>query len=95
MHMSTKRRTSILLEPETYERLAARARRHGTTVSDEIRRVLEEAICDENPNQGWIEFAEEMSTYDWKPGPPIGTREAEEEMVRGIYRDSFNREPDW
>ena len=29
------------------------------------------------------------------PGPPVDSDEFKEEMVREIYRDSFNREPDW
>jgi plasmid stability protein len=94
MHMA-KRRTSILVDKATYELYEARARRHGTTVSNEMRRVLDEAVCDENPNQAFIELMEDMAKYDWKPGPPYGSQEAEEQMVRDMYRDNLGREPDW
>jgi hypothetical protein len=94
MHMP-RRRTSILVDRETYERFEMRARRHGSTVSDEMRKVLDDAVCDENPNQGWLDLMEEMASYEWKPGPPYGSKEAEEQMVRDMYRDAFDREPDW
>jgi hypothetical protein len=92
-----RRRTSILVDRETYERYEMRARRSGTTVSDEMRKVLDEAVCDDNPNQGWLELMEEMAKYDWKPGPfpPVDSPEAEDQMVRDMYRDNFDREPDW
>jgi hypothetical protein len=93
-----KRRTSILLEPDLYERYVHRARQKGTTVSEEIRRVLEEAVCDENPNQAWLDLfavAEELAEPRDRDFPAADSDEAKEEMIRDIYRDAMNREPDW
>lgn len=69
-HMS--KRTSILLPDELYERLQDRARRQGTSVSDEIREILERDCKDENPNQGWLDLAEAFKDVEWKPGPSAG-----------------------
>jgi plasmid stability protein len=92
MHMA-KRRTSILVDETTYELYEVRARRHGTTVSEEMRQVLDDAICDENPNKAFIELMEDMAKYDWKPGPSINSDEWKRELVDLIERDAFGREP--
>lgn len=89
------KRTSILLPDELYDRLRHRARQHSTTVSEEIREVLERDCQDDNPNQGWLDLAEAFKDVDWKPGSSIDSNEFKDEYVRWIYRDSFNREPDW
>jgi plasmid stability protein len=89
------RRTSILLDEETYELLACRARQHQRSLSEEIRAALAESVEDYNPNQAWLDLADEFKEFTFKPGPPVDSDEFKEEMVREIYRDSFNREPDW
>lgn len=69
-HMS--KRTSILLPDEIYERLQHRARRDGTTVSEEIREVLARDCEAENPNQWLLDLAESFKDVEWKPGPTAG-----------------------
>ncbi len=88
------RRTSVLLEDATYEQLAQRARRRGTTVSEELREVLERALEDEpNPNAAWLEIAGIGSSEG--AYPPVDSDEAKEEMAREIWRHRMGREPDW
>lgn len=66
------KRTSILLPDELYDRLRHRARQHSTTVSEEIREVLERDCQDDNPNQWLLDLAEAFTAVDWKPGPSAG-----------------------
>ncbi len=92
------RRTSILLDEETYELLACRARQHQRSLSEEIRSALAESVEDYNPNQAWLELFDSIAEVaEWKPGPfpPVDSDEAKEQMARAIYRDAMNREPDW
>ena len=93
------RRTSILIEEATYERFAHRARRRGTTVSEEIREFLKKVDEDEpNPNQWLLDLADEMAALmEPREGsfPPVDSDEAQDEMGRAIWRDAMNREPDW
>jgi hypothetical protein len=87
------KRTTILLPDELYERLERRAHRRGVTVSEEIREALDCACADENPNRGWLELSGLIK--EPLPGPPIDSDEFKDEYARAVYRDSFNREPDW
>ena len=93
------RRTSILIDESTYEAFARRARRRGTTVSEEIRETLNESVQEEpNPNQAWLDLADAITAVaEPRPGPfpPVDSDEAKDEMVRAIHRDAMNREPDW
>lgn len=90
------RRTSVLLDDAAYERLAALARQRGTTVSEEIREAVDQRIEGEpNPNQWLLDLADAMADIEWKPGPSVDSDEFKDEYARAIYRDSFNREPDW
>jgi hypothetical protein len=89
------KRTTILLPDDIYEQLQHRAQRRRTTLSEEVRKVLARDCKEENPNQGWLDLAEAFKDVEWKPGPPIDSDEFKEEYARAIYRDSFNREPDW
>jgi len=89
------KRTSILLDNGTYERLERRARSRGTTVSEEIRQALERDLADENPNQWLLDLADSLADDDWKAGPAVDSDEARDRRARDLYRDSFNREPDW
>ena len=91
-----KRRTSILIEESTYERFAHRARRRGTTVSEEIREFLKKVDEEEpNPNQWLLDLADQFKDIDWKPGPSIDSDEFKDQMARDVWRDAMNREPDW
>lgn len=93
------RRTSVLLDNAAYERLKQRARRRGTTVSEEVREAVEGLLEEEpNPNQGLLDLADEFARLaEWKPGPfpPVDSDEAMDQMMRDRYRQKFNREPDW
>ncbi|MCE7928712.1 MAG: hypothetical protein HUU14_06705 [Dehalococcoidia bacterium] len=98
----TLHRTTFLLGKDVYERYRLRARQRGTTVSEEIRRALEKDLEDENPNQRLLELAgdiREIATSSAPPAggpwPPADSEEAKEQMVRDLYRDATNREPDW
>jgi plasmid stability protein len=66
------KRTSILLPDDIYEHLRRRARQRSTTVSDEIREVLQRDCADENPNQWLLDLAEALKDVEWKPGPSAG-----------------------
>jgi Arc/MetJ-type ribon-helix-helix transcriptional regulator len=94
-----KKRTSILLDAEKYGRLERRARQRGHTVSDEIREAVDKLLDEEHPNQAWLDMARRVDETppgpDRGPFPPVDSDEAKEEAARAIYRDSFNREPDW
>ncbi len=86
-------RTTLLLDKAIYERYRLRARQRGTTVSEELRKVLEQNVEEENPNQWLLDL-----TGAGRSGggfPPADSDEAKEQMVRKIYRDAMNREPDW
>ncbi len=95
-------RTSLLLDKAIYERYRLRARQRGTTLSEELRKVLEQDIEEENPNQWLLDLAaeiqEDLKTHPAPPGgpwPPIDSDEAQDQMARDLYRDAMNREPDW
>lgn len=87
------KRTSILLPDDLYGRVERRARRRGTTVSEEIRELIELGCDDDNPNRGWLALSGLIK--EALPGPPVDSDEFRDEFARAIYRDSFNREPDW
>ncbi len=98
----TAHRTTLLIGREVYERYRLRARQRGTTVSEEIRRALDKDLEEENPNQPLLNLARELQeiaaasgTSPEGPLPPVDSDEAKEQMVRDIYRDAMNREPDW
>jgi len=95
-------RTTLLLDKSTYERYRLRARQRGTTVSAELRKVLEQNVEEENPNQWLLDLAAEAQEYlktnprpPGGPWPDIESDEAKDQMARDIYRDAMNREPDW
>jgi plasmid stability protein len=91
-----KRRTSILLDEPAYESLRARAKRHGTTVSGEIRLAVQQLLAEEeNPNQAWLDLADAYKDVEWKPMPPAGSDDAKEQLARDIFRHKMGREPDW
>jgi hypothetical protein len=92
---SAVRRTSILIDEATYELLAWRARQNQRSVSEEIRDSLDASVRDYDPNQPWLDLADQFSEFTFKPGPTIDSEEFKEEMAREIYRGSFNREPNW
>ncbi len=89
------RRTSVLLDDSTYDRLERRARSQGSTVSEEIRRALERDLADENPNQWLLDLADSLADMEWTDGPPVDSQEAQDRRARDLYRDTFNREPEW
>jgi len=43
--VTSKHRTQVLLEPEQYERLARRARQAGVSVSEWIRRIVDDELA--------------------------------------------------
>lgn len=105
--MATK---TITLSEDAYRRWEARARRHGRTVSEEIETAApesngsapgEEATSEPgvkepvNPNQWLIDLAYSLEDVEWKPGPRFGSPEWKDMYARDLYRDTFNREPDW
>jgi len=95
-------RTTLLLDKAIYERYRLRARQRGTTVSAELRKVLDRDVEEANGNQGWLSLAtqiqEDLKTHPAPPGgswPPIDSDEAQDQMARDLFRDAMNREPDW
>ena len=52
-----------------------------------------------DPNAGWLEMLRFSEADDaprpYGPWPPVDSDLAKEMMVKDLYRDSFNREPDW
>jgi hypothetical protein len=86
---------TVLLPNDLYYRLSRRAKLRGATVSAEIRDSLERVLDQEepNPNQAWLDLAEEFSKFEWKPGPQFGSEEWKEEWARDIEADSFNMDP--
>ncbi len=62
-----KRRTSVLFEQDQFDRLERSARRHGRTVSGEIRELVAQGLPDVNPNQGLLDLMEEFARID-RPG---------------------------
>lgn len=86
-------RTTLLVDKEIYERYRLRARRRGTTVSEELRRALEKDVEEENPNQWLLNLTGAGNSGGGHP--PADSDEAKEQLVRKIYRDAMNREPDW
>ncbi|MBE7520597.1 MAG: hypothetical protein HS107_15280 [Thermoflexaceae bacterium] len=89
----TAHRTTLLIGREVYERYRLRARQRGTTVSEEIRRALEKDLEEENPNRWLLDLT--AAGDGGGHFPPVDSDEAREQMVRDIYRDAMNREPDW
>lgn len=79
-----KRRTSILLEQEQYERLESRARRRGHTMSEEIRETLGRSLSEENPNQGLLDLIG-IASGAGKPASWIDSDEFRDEMAEAAY----------
>ena len=103
--MATK---TITLSEDAYRRWEERARRHGRTVSEEIETAAPaingpapapaEVVAAEsakNPNQAWLDLADSFKDVEWKPGRQFGSPEWKGIYARGLYRDTFNLEPDW
>ncbi len=95
-------RTTLLVDKEIYERYRLRARRRGTTVSEELRRALEKDVEEENPNQSLLNLARELQEIaasseppPGRPWPLVDSDEAKDQMARDLYRNATNREPDW
>jgi hypothetical protein len=86
-----KQRTSVLLEPDLLDRLRARSRRRGTSLTAEIEAAVTEYLKDDDPNAGLralIGLAERR-----EPWPAVDSDEAQAEYARDIERDTLNREP--
>lgn len=79
-------RVTLRLDREIYERYRLRARRRGTTVSQELRRALEKDVEEENPNQSLLNLTGVGNSGGGHP--PADSDEAKEQMVRDIYRDA-------
>lgn len=86
------RRTSVFLPEALFTELRRRAKVHGTTVSEEIRRSLEKEVEQENPNQGLLELADRFETVDWGPGPDIKSAEFREYIARRVEEKLGHRQ---
>jgi hypothetical protein len=92
-------RTSVLLDDEKMARLRTRARRKGTTVTQEIRaaidRVLDEEAEEPNPYLETMRRFDSLEGVKYGPHLPVDSDEAKLHAAREIYRDAMNREPDF
>lgn len=95
------KRTTIILDDSSMERLRMRARRRGTTVTEEVREAIDQVLDTEeqgDSNRWLLDLARKMEGMGPpRPGPrvDIDSDEGKLQAARDIYRDSMNREPDF
>ncbi|MFN0145598.1 MAG: CopG family transcriptional regulator [Dehalococcoidia bacterium] len=80
-----KRRTSVLLEQEQYDRLERLARQRGTTVSEELREAISRALAVEAPAEGFASLVGMFSGAS-KPASWIDSDEFRDELARAVRR---------
>ena len=83
------KRTSILVGERTYDTFADRARRRGTTVSEEMRRVLDSDASSTDEGHLDPRFIELCGMVEGPlPGPSIDSDEFKEEMANAVFGDA-------
>lgn len=86
----------MLLEAEQYERLERAARRHGRTVSEEIRTIIESGLPEGNPNQGLLDLAAAVERDTPAATRPEGAPAVDDPefkaWLRGSMADQLQRE---
>lgn len=88
-----KRRTSILLEQEQYDRLERRARQRGTSVSGELRCAVDEHLGRDDAAARWDEFFDEFASLDITM--PVPSSEIKEWIGEGLAQKIEGEMRDW
>jgi metal-responsive CopG/Arc/MetJ family transcriptional regulator len=74
-----KRRTSVLLEQEQYDRLDRLARQRGTTVSEELREAVDRALAKEERGESLVSLIGMFSGAS-KPATWVDSDEFRDEL---------------